>query len=86
MTELLKKGVPFLWTSITETAFSTLKQILTNAPVLDLHDYSKQFVVEIDACDLGIGVVLMQEGHPVAFVSRALGPRNRGLSIYEKNI
>lgn len=26
----------------------------------------------------------MQKGHPLAFVSKALGPRNRGLSVYEK--
>jgi hypothetical protein len=26
----------------------------------------------------------MQDGHPIAFVSKALGPRLRGLSVYEK--
>ena len=40
--------------------------------------------METDACDVGIGAVLIQKGHPLAFVSKALGPRNRGLSIYEK--
>jgi hypothetical protein len=28
--------------------------------------------------------VLLQEGHPLAFVSRALGSKTRGLSTYEK--
>lgn len=27
---------------------------------------------------------MRQEGHPLAFVSKALGPKNLGLSIYEK--
>jgi hypothetical protein len=42
------------------------------------------FTIETDACDVGIGPVLSQRGHPLAYVSRALGPRNRGLSVYEK--
>lgn len=33
---------------------------------------------------LGIGAVLTQDGHPLAYISRALGPRSRGLSTYEK--
>jgi hypothetical protein len=28
--------------------------------------------------------VLMQQGHPLAFISKALGPITRGLSTYEK--
>lgn len=31
-----------------------------------------------------MGAVLVQQGHPLAFLSRALGPKNQGLSTYEK--
>jgi hypothetical protein len=41
-------------------------------------------VIETDSCDVGIGAGLSQRGHPLAFVIRALGPKNRGLSVYEK--
>lgn len=82
--ELFKKGVLFVWTPVTEDAFSILKHALVSAPVLALPDFFQPFTIEIDACEYGVGVVLMQQGHPLAFVSKALGPRNRGLSVYEK--
>lgn len=40
--------------------------------------------METDASDLGIRAVLMQNNHPVAYLSKALGPRNQALSMYEK--
>jgi len=41
-------------------------------------------VVETDAIDQGIGAVLMQNNHPIAYLSKPLGPKNLGLSVYEK--
>lgn len=84
LTQLLRKDTPFVWTSATESAFQTLKSALVSALVLALPNFSKTFTIETDAIDTGIGAVLSQEGHPVAFVSRALGPKTRGLSTYEK--
>lgn len=81
---LLKKGAPFAWMDATETAFQLLKEKLTSAPVLALPDFAKIFTVETDACDAGIGAVLQQQGHPIAFMSKALCPKFRGLSTYEK--
>jgi hypothetical protein len=42
------------------------------------------FHIEIDTCATGIGAVLLQDGHPLAYVSKALGVKNQGLSTYEK--
>ena len=84
LTNLLKKGELFVWNSVAETAFQTLKSALMSAPVLALPDFNKTFVIETDACDVGIGVVLLQDSHPIAYVSRALGPKNQTLSVYEK--
>lgn len=81
---LLKKGVIFIWTKTADSAFLALKHALMTAPVLALLDFAKQFGIETDACDVGIGAVLSQLGHPLAYVSRVLGPRNRTLSVYEK--
>jgi len=84
LTELLKKGALFLWSTVHDAAFHALKQALTSAPVLALPDFSKPFCVETDASGTGIGAVLTQEGHPLAFLSKSQCPRSQGLSTYEK--
>lgn len=57
---------------------------MTQTPVLALPNFTAQFTVETDACAEGIGVVLMQTSRPIAYLSKALGAKHRGLSIYEK--
>lgn len=84
LTNLLRKGVPFVWSTEADSAFQALKTSLASAPVLALPNFQKTFVVETDASDYGIGAVLSQEKHPIAYISKALGPRTRGLSTYEK--
>ncbi|XP_066317156.1 uncharacterized protein [Miscanthus floridulus] len=84
LSDLLKKFVPFLWTSTSEEAFLTLKDALVHAPVLAIPNFEKQFVIETDASDVGFGAVLMQEGHPVAFLSKPVSSRNQALSTHEK--
>ncbi|KAJ1130785.1 hypothetical protein NDU88_009132 [Pleurodeles waltl] len=77
LTELTSKKQPkkVIWTPECQKAFDTLKQAMCSAPVLLAPDYSKEFVVQTDASEEGIGAVLAQvneEGHdhPVAFISR----------------
>jgi hypothetical protein len=49
-----------------------------------LLDFFKPFAIETDASSKGIGVVLLQNSHPLAYVSKAFGVKNQGLSTYEK--
>lgn len=84
LTDLLKKGILFVWTEAAESAFQLLKQALISAPVLAVPNFNRPFTIETDASDYGIGAVLQQDGHPIAFVSKALGPKSQGLSTYEK--
>jgi hypothetical protein len=84
LNDLLKKESIFIWTLIHDSAFRALKQALSSAPVLTLPDFSVPFHVGTDASGSGVGPVLQQNGHPLAFISKSLNPRNQGLSTYEK--
>lgn len=74
----------FVWTSVHDHAFNVLKQSLCLAHVLKLPNFGHPFSVEIDAATTGVGAILIQDGHPIAFISKALGPKSQGLSTYEK--
>lgn len=84
LTALLKKN-SFSWNSTAE-AFNHLKEVLTQPPVLSLPNLSKAFVIECDACGVGIGVVLMQDQRPIAYFSKALKGRELSVSTYEKEM
>ena len=72
LTELTKKDEPYVWTEAREEAFQTLKKRLVTAPVLVQPDITKPFEVYCDAPNVGLGCVLMQDGHVIAYASRQL--------------
>jgi hypothetical protein len=69
MTELLEKDKKFEWTSACEASFQELKKRLTIAPILVMPDMEKPFSICCDAFGQGLGCVLMQAGHVVAYAS-----------------
>ncbi|CAA0836889.1 Uncharacterized mitochondrial protein AtMg00860, partial [Striga hermonthica] len=85
ITEMTKKGA-FKWTEASEKAFEELKEAMTTTPVLAMPRFDVLFEIHSDASDIGIGAVLVQEGRPLAYLSKALGPACLGLSVYVKEM
>ncbi|KAL4018114.1 hypothetical protein IC575_021704 [Cucumis melo] len=85
LTKLLQKNA-FKWNEDAETAFVRLKVAMTTIPVLALPDWSLPFTIETDASGSGLGAVLSQRGHPIAFYSQKLSQRAQAKSIYEREL
>uniref|UniRef100_A0A151UFQ3 Retrovirus-related Pol polyprotein from transposon 17.6 n=1 Tax=Cajanus cajan TaxID=3821 RepID=A0A151UFQ3_CAJCA len=86
LNDLVKKDVVFLWQEKHNLAFQELKQKLTQAPVLALPDFSKTFELECDASGLGIGAVLLQGGHPIAYFSEKLHGAALNYPTYDREL
>ncbi|KAA0041543.1 Transposon Tf2-6 polyprotein [Cucumis melo var. makuwa] len=82
LTKLLHKNA-FHWNEEATIAFELLKTSMTTTPVLALPDWSLPFVLETNASGIGLGTMLSQNGHPIAFFSQKLSLRAHTKSIYE---
>ena len=59
---------------------------MSSCPILALPDFSNPFVIECDASGGGIGAVLKQGQHLIAFESKRLQPHEKLYSIYDKEM
>ena len=86
MTHITKcfKNKEFQWSNAASQTFREIKFRMTEAPVLRYSDFTKVFEVACDASGVGIGGVLNQEGHPIAFFSEKLNGAKRRYSTYDK--
>ena len=60
LTNLAKKRQPFIWEDEQQKSFDDLKTALTTPPILGHPNYDLPMEIHCDACDYGIGVVLIQ--------------------------
>ena len=79
---------PFKWNNDCEEACEILKTKLTQYCVLMLPKFNQHFLLETDACNYGVGGVLLQENknnfHPVAYFSKHLSKQERNFSTTQK--
>jgi ribonuclease HI len=72
LTSLLEKDKKFEWSEACQDSFDELRKRLMTAPVLSMTDIHKSFDIYCAASKQGLGCVLMQEGHVIAYASRQL--------------
>ena len=83
---LTQSGVEWYWGNVEDKAFNEVKQLVTQAPILAYYCPEKELVIQCDASGLGLGAVLMQEGRPLAYASRALTDPETRYATIEKEM
>ena len=92
LTSLTSSAVRFLWNEAAERAFQHLKSRFTSAPILMTPDPFQQFIVEVDASEIGVGAVLSQRSpkdgqvHPCAFFSHRLSPSEQNYDVGDREL
>ncbi len=83
---------PAAFLEAAEAAFTKLRGRFVSAPILRAPDPTRQFVVEVDASEVGVGAVLSQRAtsddkvHPCAFFSHRLSPAERNYDIGNREL
>lgn len=72
--QLTKKDITFHWGPREEQSFNELKRDCKSTPVLAFYDGKKDLTIQCDASSYAVGGVLLQEGQPIAYTSRAMTP------------
>jgi hypothetical protein len=88
LSNLLRKGVKFSWSSDAETAFLDLRSRLASQPILRPPNFALPFSLAVDASDVAIGGHLFQviDGleHPICYYSKRLDRHQQRYSTIEK--
>nr|GEU98592.1 DNA-directed DNA polymerase [Tanacetum cinerariifolium] len=90
MTHLLEKNAPFVFFDDYIQAFRTLKEKLTEAPILIAPDWDQPFELMCDGSDFAVGAVLVQriEKHfrPIHYASKTMNEADSNYTTTEKEM
>ena len=84
--KLYKKDVAWRWDPEHQRAFDSIKNAVTTLPVLQYFDPKAEHSIQCDASKQGLGAVLLQEGHPVIYISRTLTETEQRYSNIEREL
>jgi hypothetical protein len=87
---LIKRNAKFEWAEAQEQAFQKFKSKPDAQPILQYHDFTREFIVTTDANNDGPGAVLSQRevGRelPISFASRSLNKAETHYTTSEKDL
>ena len=89
MENILKKDVKFQWKESYQDSLDTLKNKMTNAPILVFPEWKKQFHVHVSVSSIMLNMVLSHPGegsinHPISFASRKLSTTEKSYTMTER--
>lgn len=84
--ELLKSKIEFQWNKNHSSVIAQLKNMLSQAPLLQSFDMAKKIIIQTDASKSGVGCVLLQNKKPVAYASRSLTSAEENYAQVEKEL
>lgn len=90
LNELTRKKAIFVWQDAQQRAFNKLKNALTTNPILVYPDFSKQFVLYVDASKDAVGAALCQKHEntymPISYASKCFNKAELNKSTIEKEL
>ena len=89
LTSLLQKRENFAWSEEWQQAFEKIKSLLLPAPALKVPDFEKPFKLQVDASEVGIEAILLQESnqgidYPVSYYLKKFNNHQNNFSTSEK--
>ena len=84
--QLTRKETDWKWEAEHQQAFKKIQSCLIEPPVLRFFDSELQTKLQCDASSQGLGGVLIQDGQPVAYSSRALTKTEKHYAQIEKEL
>jgi len=83
---LLEKDTTWEWDHEQQESFRQLKQLATTAPVLKYFKPDRPIKLSVDASSKGLGAVLIQDEHPIAYASKSLSNTQQNYAQIEKEM
>ena len=84
--QLLEKDTAWQWHHEHEQSLLKLKELATSAPVLAYFKPDRPVTLSVDASSKGLGAVLIQDDHPLAYASKSLTNTQQQYAQIEKEM